>query len=169
MSNIENLKDKEAIEKLAKLADEIDICMFCTNLGRENGATSRPMSTQKVDDQGNIFFFSDIRNDIYKEVDLSNKVQLMYSHPGKDSFLILNGEADTYRDKLLIKELWSPEVKAWFPEGEDDPNISVIKVKPLSAYYWKMNGTKLGKSLKMLASAATGKNLAEAEEGALSF
>ena len=54
MKNTENLNNKEAIEKLKSLVDDIMICRFCTDLKTDDGATCRPMSAIKVCDEGNI-------------------------------------------------------------------------------------------------------------------
>lgn len=168
MSDIKNLNNEEAILKLRELAKAIDICMFCTNPKTDDGASCRPMSTQKVCDEGNIWFFSNADSDKNKEIEQDKNVQLFYSHPGKDSFLIVSGEAELIFDKDKIEELWSPVLNAWFPGGKEDPNISIVKVIPTTAYYWDTDGNKMINFLKMVASAATGKNLVKGNEGALS-
>lgn len=107
MSGITNLRNEDAIFKLRELAEAIDICMFCTNLKTDDGASCRPMSTQKVCDEGNIWFFSNADSDKNKEIEQNNNVQLFYSHPGKDSFMIVNGEAEIIFDRDIIDELLS--------------------------------------------------------------
>jgi general stress protein 26 len=154
-----NLASGEAIEKLKDLVEDIDICLFCTNLKTGDGATTRPMSTQEVDDEGNMWFFSEINND--------KRVQLFYSHPGKSSYVVVNGEAQVIIDREKTEEIWSPMVKAWFKEGKDDPNISILKVTPTSAYYWDMEGNRMINFFKMIASVATGKKLVDAQEGSI--
>lgn len=167
MSGIKNMGNEEAILKLRELAEAIDICMFSTNLKTDDGASCRPMSTQKVCDEGNIWFFSNADSDKNKEIEQDKNVQLFYSHPGKDSFLIVNGVAELIFDREKIEELWSPVLNAWFPGGKEDPNISIVKVIPTTAYYWDTDGNKMINFLKMVASAATGKNLVEGNEGTL--
>lgn len=168
MSGIENLSDKEAIKKLKQLVDEIDICLFCTNLKNDDGETCRPMSTQKVCDEGNIWFFSEVDSIKNREIEQESQVQLFYSHPGIDSYLVVNGEAELIFERARIEELWSPAVKAWFPEGKNDPSISIIKVKPSSGYYWDTKGSKMINFFRTVASAATGKNMIEGNEGTIS-
>jgi general stress protein 26 len=167
MSGIKNMGNEEAILKLRELAEAIDICMFCTNLKTDDGASCRPMSTQKVCDEGNIWFFSNADSDKNKEIEQDENVQLFYSHPGKDSFLIVNGVAELIFDREKIEELWSPVLNAWFPGGKEDPNISIVKVIPTTAYYWDTDGNKMINFLKMVTSAATRKNLVEGNEGTL--
>lgn len=167
MSNTENLINKEAIDKLKSLVDEIVICLFCTNLKTDDGSTCRPMSAIKVCDQGNIWFFSEKNSDKNKDIEKDKNVQLFFSHPAKGSYLIVNGEAEIILDKAKIEELWTPVAKIWFKEGKEDPNISIIKVTPHNAYYWDTDGNRMINFFKMLASVVTGTNLVTGNQGAL--
>jgi len=167
MSDIKNLIDQGAIEKLKSLVEDINICLFCTNLKTDDGSTARPMGAQQVDEEGNIWFFSEVHSDKNREIKENKEVQLFFSHPGKSSFLVVNGDAEILFDKQKIEELWNPLVKTWFPEGKEDPNISIIKVKTTSAYYWDTDGNRMINFFKMLASAATGTNLVTGNEGTL--
>jgi general stress protein 26 len=160
-----NLASLEAVDKLKELVETIDICLFCTNLKTGDGATTRPMSTQEVDEEGNLWFFSDINSDKNREIKNDKRVQLFYSSPGKNSYLVVNGDAEIVIDRKKVEELWSPLVKTWFKEGKDDPNISILKVVPTSAYYWDTEGNRMINFFKMIASVATGKTLVDAQEG----
>lgn len=169
MSSIETLSNKEAITKLKQLIEEIDICLFCTNLKKDDGETCRPMSSQKVCGEGNSWFFSEVGSIKNREIEQDSQVQLFYSHPGIDSYLVVNGKAELIFDRAKIEELWSSDVKAWFPEGKDDPSISIIKVKPSSGYYWDTKGSKMVNFFRKVASAASGENLIEGNEGKISI
>lgn len=168
MSNTENLHSKEAIDKLKTLIDDITICLFCTDLKTDDGSTCRPMSAIKVCDQGNIWFFSEKNSEKNQAIMADKSVQLFFSHPAKNSYLVVNGEAEIISDKVKIEELWTPAAKIWFKEGKDDPNISIIKVKPTNAYYWDTDGNRMINFFKMVASVLTGTNLVTGKEGALS-
>ena len=167
MSNPVNLVQQDAVKKLKALAEDINICLFCTQLKTDDGSTCRPMSTAKVDDNGDIWFMSAKDSDKNRDIQKDNKVQLFYSHPSKSSFVVVNGNATISEDKKKIEELWNPLNKAWFKGGKDDPNISLIKVSNINAYYWDTKGNAMVNFFKMVASAATGKTLIDAEEGEL--
>jgi general stress protein 26 len=167
MSNTENLKAKEGVEKLKEMVERIHICLFCTNLKVDDGGTCRPMDAQEVDDDGNLWFFSDKNSDKNKEIEQDKHVQLFFSHPGKQSYLVLNGEAEIIVDRDKIEELWTPLVKVWFKEGKDDPNISIIKVNTKNAYYWDEDGHKMINFFKMVASIATGTTFVSGKEGTI--
>ncbi len=162
-----NLHGKEAIEMIKKLVKEINVCLFCTNLKTDNSNSVRPMSTQEVDDEGNLWFFSEKNSE--KNVDIENdkQVQLFFADPSKSAFMVLNGEAAIIVDNDKVEQLWTPLVKTWFKEGKDDPNISMIKVNTISAYYWDTNGNRMINFFKMLASVATGTTLVDAKEGTI--
>ena len=166
MSNTKDLNQQAAIKKLKELAEEINICLFCSNLNTD-GATTRPMGTQQVDDNGDIWFFSAKDSDKNREIEEDEHVQLFYAHPGKSSYMVVNGTATISYDRAKIEELWSPLAKTWFKEGKDDPNISLIKVSNVNAYFWDTTGNKMVNFFKMVASVATGKTLIDAEEGAI--
>lgn len=167
METITNFKNKEGVEKLKHLVGEINICLFCSNIKTDEGATCRPMGAQKTDEDGNIWFFSEANSDKNREIKLDNHVQLFFAHPGKSAYLVVNGEAEIIFDKNKIEELWTPLLKTWFKEGKDDPSISIVKVNTTSAYYWDTDGNKMINFLKMVVSATTGATLSIGKEGAI--
>lgn len=167
MSNTENLNNKAAIDKLKSLVDDIKICLFCTDLKTDDGSTCRPLTGLKVCDKGNIWFFSEKNSDKNKAIAGDKKVQLFFSHPPKSSYLVVNGEAEVIIDRAKIDELWTPFAKIWFKDGKDDPNISIIKVSPTTAYYWDTEGNRMVNFFKMVTSVITGTNLVTGNQGTL--
>jgi general stress protein 26 len=167
MSEQMNLQKGEAVNKLKELAEDIDICLFYAGTEDRNAANYRPMSTKEVDDQGNIWFFSGRNSEKNKAIAADSRVQLVYSHPNKSSFMVVNGEAEIVYDRNKVAELWNSLDKTWFKEGKDDPEISIIKVRPESAHYWDTKGNMMVNFLKMATSVVTGKTLVKGEEGSL--
>lgn len=167
MTEATTLYDKDGIDKLKHLVAEINICLFCTNLKTDDGSTCRPMSAQKVCDQGNIWFFSDVHSGENSDIKKDKHVRLFFAHPGKSSYLVVNGEAEIIIDRQKTEELWTPQAKTWFKRGKDDPNISITKVKPITAYYWDNDGNKMINFLKKIAAVAIGTNSVTIKEGTL--
>ncbi|HEU4470341.1 MAG TPA: pyridoxamine 5'-phosphate oxidase family protein [Flavisolibacter sp.] len=160
-----NLQNEEALQKFRKLVNDINVCMFITN-SQEKDHT-RPMATIEVDEKGTLWFFTDIRSIKVEEVSQEHTVHLVYAHPGKESYMDVWGNATVKTDRQLIKDKWSPIVKAWFPEGQDDPNLALLQVEPKDVYYWDAETGKMVAFLKIAASVVTGKRLAEGAEGKL--
>ncbi len=167
MSQLSFLQDKEAIRKLQGLATEISICLFCSGSDSNENEGCRPMATAGVDEEGTIWFISDRDSEKNKDIAADPRVKLYYSHPGKSSFLVVSGEAEIVYDREKVRELWNPLDKAWFKEGEDDPAVCLISVRPEHAHYWDTRGNKMINFIKMVASVATGTALAGGEEGSL--
>ena len=167
MTEATTLHDKDGIDKLKHLVAEVNVCLFCTDLKTDDGSTCRPMTAQKVCDQGNIWFFSDLHSDENSDIKKDKHVRLFFAHPGKSSYLVVNGEAEIIIDRKKTDELWTPLAKTWFKGGKDDPNISITKVKPITAYYWDSDGNKMINFLKKVAAVATGTNSVTIKEGTL--
>lgn len=162
-----NLQSEEALKKFKKLAQEINICMFITNHQGDHEHT-RPMATIDVEDNGTLWFFTDIRSIKVEEVNTDRSVHLTYAHPGKESYMDVWGQGTIVTDRQLIKEKWSPVVKAYFPNGSDDPNVALLKVQPTEVYYWEAETGKMVQFLKMAVAAVTGNpRVAQSAEGSL--
>ncbi|RYY99884.1 MAG: hypothetical protein EOO11_03460 [Chitinophagaceae bacterium] len=164
-----HLQNEEAQAKLKKLVEEIRVCMFITNADDAVDHT-RPMSVVDVDSDGKLWFFTDIRSIKVEEVATSRKVHLTFAHPGKESYLDLWGASHVVTDRALIKEKWNPIVKAWFPNGPEDPNVALLHVHPERCYYWDAETGKMVQFLKMAVGAVTGNSkIAGSAEGKLSL
>ena len=66
------------------------------------------------------------------------------------------GKGSVITDKAQIKDKWSPVVKAYFPQGAEDPNLALLKVQPTNVYYWESETGKMVQFIKMAAAAVTG-------------
>lgn len=143
-----NLQNKEATEKLKELAEKARICMFATEL-EKLPITSRPMSLQECDEEGNLWFISSTASNKNFEINEDNRVQLFFMNNSNSEYLSVYGTAYIYKDKATIEDKWSVFANAWF-EGKDDPDVSIIRVAPEETYYWD---TKAGKIVTLLSFA----------------
>lgn len=164
-----NLQSEEALKKFKKIVEDVRVCMFITNNQTEEEHT-RPMSVVDVEDNGTVWFYTDIRSIKVEEVTTDRKVHLTFAHPGKESYMDVCGTGNIVTDRELIKQKWSPVVKAYFPNGADDPNIALLRIQPTSVYYWEAETGKMVQFLKMAVSAVTGNTkIAQGAEGKLAL
>ncbi len=145
----ENLSNKEGIKKLKELAEKARICLFCTNLD-EQPVSTRPMSLQEVDEEGNLWFISSKESNKNFDIKADKKVQLFFSNNSDSEYLSVYGDAYIYTDQATIDEKWSAFAKPWFDEGKEDPAVTIIRVQPSESYYWD---TKAGKMVSILSFA----------------
>ncbi|MEP0711115.1 pyridoxamine 5'-phosphate oxidase family protein [Algoriphagus sp.] len=166
-NNRENLAGAKAVEKIRELIDKSGSCFFVTSTSLNNSHKSRPMSVQKTDEAGNIWFLSAKDSMKNMEIAADTDVTLYFQGSSYSDFLELNGRAFITDDKAKIDELWDPTVKAWFTEGKDDPRISVIQFVPDSGYYWDNKHGNTVAGIKVLISAISGKTMDDSIEGTL--
>lgn len=161
MSTIRNLSNEEAIEKLKSMA-EGNMCLFCT---KENGKLeSRPMSATQVDESGDIWFFSAKSSDKNRQVQAEPEVYLMFIESGKQHYLSLTTEVSIVEDQQKVDELWNEFMKAWFPGGKQDPEISLLRASVVRGHYWDEKDGHLIGMLKTGLKALTG---GKTDDGAL--
>ena len=164
MGSIKNLQGHDAIEKIQDLGEDLKICMFCTNENEK--LIFRPMSVNKIDEIGDLWFLSDKSSNKNKQIEKDQVVELVFGH-GTDRFMSLHGNAYIETTKEKIKELWTPIAKIWFTEGEDDPNISCIRFSFDDGYYWDTKHGKIVETIKMATALVTGKTMDDGIEGRL--
>ena len=162
-----NLDNTAALEKYRNLAEDIGICMLIS--APDDTQTARPMSTTKVEEDGTTWFFTSIVSGKIEEIRNDHLVRMIYAHPGKSSYMDVWGVANVVKDKQKIQELWNPIVKAWFPDGVDDPNLCLIRVNPSNAHYWDSEQGRMIQFMKIITSAVTGQKLSQGVEGSLNL
>ena len=57
---------------------------------------------------------------------------------------------------MKLKELWSPAVEAWFPDGPEDPNVTLLKVDTISGEYWDSPGGKIATVIALVKHKIAG-------------
>jgi len=167
--NHQDLSSAEAVQKIKELADIAKTCFLSTNPSTLPSLGTRPMSVQQVEDSGAIWFMVANDSHTYQDISLNPDVRLYFQGSAHSDFLYLEGPAELSADQAKIKELWTPFLKTWFTEGENDPRIALIKVSPASGYYWDNKHGNVVASLKIMVGAAIGKTLDDSIEGDLSL
>ena len=146
---------EESIEKLKSLIEDIDFGMLTTMDGGK--LRSRPMSTQKVEFDGDLWFFTSDKTHKVDEIEADNRVNVAYSKPEDNVYVSVSGTAALVKDRAKIEELWNPILKAWFPEGLDDPTLSLLRVSVEEAEYWDSPNSKLVQIFGFVKALVTGK------------
>ncbi|MEO8174848.1 MAG: pyridoxamine 5'-phosphate oxidase family protein [Sediminibacterium sp.] len=161
-----NLHANDALKKLQDMVSDIRTCVMITS-GKTGARASRPMAAVDTDHTGNIWFFTSLQSNKVKDIELDHFVQLVFAHPGKDSYLDVRGRANVITDPSSIKEKWSPLIKAWFPKGTEDSDICLLQIKTDEVYYWDTENSKMVQGLKTALSIVAGKPLVEGVHGEL--
>lgn len=128
----------ELIEKIA----DIKFAMMTTE--SESGFLhSRPMATLEATEAGAFWFFTGKSSLKVREIYHDHRVNLAYVSSGNNTFVSVAGEAHIIEDTAKAKALWNPFMRAWFPEGLEDPDLVLLRVDVDEAEYWDMASNKM--------------------------
>lgn len=148
--------DLEAIETVKKLIKGIDIAML-TSVTKQ-GLVSRPMKTQEVEFDGDLWFLTMKDTNVHDE--LVNYPNVNVSYAGK-SYVSIRGKAELVNSRDKIKEFWNIAYEKMLNTTSDDPNLILIKVTADTAEYWDLgNWTRV---VKQLINKLTGKKSEESD------
>jgi len=121
--------------EIAELIKGIDICMFVT---RSNGSVrGRPMSNNgKVEFDGDNWFFSYRDSPKVAEIEADPRVELAYIATDQGTWVSVEGRAEIVEDDSRKRDLWEPELEAWFQGGPEDDRIVLLKVRADRIHAW---------------------------------
>jgi general stress protein 26 len=146
-----NMLKQEEIETLRELIKDVDTAMLTTVT--EEGLVSRPMKTQEIEFDGDLWFFTKKATNKYEEILHDQDVNVAYA--GK-SYVSVRGSAEIIEDLDKKKELWSNAYEKIMQTSYDDPNVILIKVKAEAAEYWETGN--LTKKIAFLYKRMTGQS-----------
>jgi general stress protein 26 len=147
---------QQSIEKLRSLIKDVKFAML-TTVDEDGSLRSRPMVTQTSDFDGTLWFFTRRDSGKVDEVEREQQVNVSYANPSKEHYVSVSGTARVVADRAKIDELWSPVLKAWFPQGKDDPAVGLLKVEVDKAEYWDSPSSTMVKIAGFIKSITTGK------------
>lgn len=155
---------KAGLDKLKSFISNGDVAILCTI--EDLQIHSRPMTTADIDEEGNIWFFTnEYSPKVYEMENNLDHVTLCYTDHGSSTYVCVNGKASLVKDPAKMKELFNSMVKAFFPEGLDDPRLALIKVTPKHAEYWDSNSNSMIRFMGILGSALTGEKYTRGQHG----
>lgn len=144
------------VRKLRKFIRGARVAML-TTVGADGHLRSRPMATVKAEFDGDVWFFTKASAPKNEEIRENAHVNVVYADPEDERYVSVSGQASIERDRAKIEELWSGRLKAWFPEGKNDPDLALIKVHIEHAEYWNSKAGTMVQALG-LASALAGES-----------
>lgn len=143
---------------LAELLPEFRFAMVTTT-DPDGKLTARPLTVQEAEFDGDLWFVVDRESSVAAHV---------YARPGvgvalstNDAWVSLAGEAQIVDDRARLDHYWSSTLEAWFPDGPDDPRVTLLRIDAVSGEYWSSAGGRIATAISMIKTKITG----EAYEG----
>lgn len=148
------LTGTEARARAKDLIEDIDITMLTTRDDSGN-LVSRPMSTRRMDEDGDIWFFTAEDTKKVDEAESDDEVGLSYCDPKGMRYVSVAGRARIVHDEALMRELYSPSLEVWFEDGLETPGITLMRVSPVEVEFWEPGQNRIEQAAGMLTALVT--------------
>jgi general stress protein 26 len=133
------------MKKLHEMIDDIETAMLTTR--RPDGhLVSRAMATQKRAPGADLWFVTSEGSGKLAEVEFDPHVNVSFYKDRTREWISVSGLARLSRDRDIIRQLYAPDWKIWFPdEGDprhgtvDDPRYVLVGVDVHSAVFLEVN------------------------------
>jgi len=143
---------QQGIDKVRDIMKGTNICSLATLDG--DTIVSRPMGLQEVEFDGDLWFFTYDNSD--KVAEIHKNPQVNVSFENKSSWVSLSGKAELIHDNDKAEEMWTPFLKAWFPDGLETEGLALLKIHAETAEYWSSSSPRVVQLFGMVKAAVTG-------------
>ena len=126
-----DLDRKDFEDRLWKTIDDVRIGM----LGPVGGKPQhmQPMSAFAEPETRTVWFFLKRDNDLLKS---TGPAMFCVVSKDREVYACLGGEISEQHDRARIDKYWGPVTAAWFPEGKDDPELTLLRLTVDDAQVW---------------------------------
>lgn len=143
----------EELRKLNDLLEKFRFAMLTTRAA-DGTLTSHPLTVQETEFDGDLWFIIGTHATAVEHLATDAHVGVSFS--GSDAWLSLSGTAGIVDDPAKLRELWSPSVDAWFPEGPESSDVALLKVAVTGGEYWDSPGGRIATAIAFVKTKITG-------------
>jgi len=104
-------------------------------VGEEHRDHFQPMTAYPERKTGTIWFFTRDDTDLAKAAN-GGMAMMTFQTKDQDLHACLGGQLWASRDPERIEKFWNPILAAWYPEGKDDPHLTLLRLDLDSAAVW---------------------------------
>ena len=146
----QSLHTKPQVQELRKLLEDIE-CGMLTTIDNDGSLHSRQMSMwNEIDNDATLWFFTLANSHKVVEIQHHQQVNISFSAPNQERYVSILGIAELIRDRNQLQSKWQPGLETWFPQGIDEPNIALLKVKVNKVDYWESSSSFVPQTINFL-------------------
>jgi general stress protein 26 len=119
-----------------ELLREFDTATVITR-ARTGELHGRPMAVAEVDGEGTLWFITNV--DSTKVLEIRGDSRAMLTLQSSHQFLTMNGHFELVSDREKVERLWKEAYRVWF-DGQNDPELVLLRFTPFEAVYWDNAG-----------------------------
>ena len=134
-------KNENDLKKFWDLIKHLEVVLF-TTMEPDGTLHTRPMAALQTDFDGSLWFFTEAASHKVDEINHHPQVNVTYVDSVKNRFISASGKAHVVRDRAKARELWLPFLRAWFPNGVDSPEVTLLRVQVDKVEFWESPSSK---------------------------
>jgi general stress protein 26 len=129
----------------------------------QGGRHGRPMAVVAVEDDGDIYFVTDLGSPKVAEISRDDDVVVTFQSGHR--FAIVEGPAEVIVEQTLVDRYWQESWRLWFPEGKRDWRLCLLRVTPTRGEYWDRGGLESVRFVFDAAKALATRTIPEERPG----
>ena len=107
------------------------------------GYHAQPMTAFRDEETGTIWFFTRDDTDLARDAGVGSGQSAMFHYGSKDQnvWACVHGDLSVHgQDRAIIDRYWNPVLAAWYPEGKDDPHLTILRFEAGDGRVWVNEG-----------------------------
>jgi general stress protein 26 len=107
------------------------------------GYHAQPMTAFREEETGTIWFFTREDTDLAKDAAVGSGQSAMFHYGSKDQHVwacIAGVLSVQGHDREIIDRYWNPVLAAWYPDGKDDPKLTLLRFDAGDGRIWVSDG-----------------------------
>jgi general stress protein 26 len=152
----EVLTGEDALTKIRELLKQFPIAFMVT--AQDNTIVARPIGV--VGDHaafdGSLWFITDRRSRKVQAIQGGATTALLFQNDREGAYLHLTGRAVVVEDAERLKKLYTPVQRTWFPDGLDDPHMTLLRFDASTGNYWDGHASMLRLAFAFAKSVISG-------------
>jgi len=105
-------------------------------LTRWDDAHAQPMTAHFDGEKGPLWFYARRDGDLARGALDPGPAVFHYTGRGHDLYACLHGELQVTDDAQARARYWTEDVARWFPGGQDDPDLAMLRLTPSRVQIW---------------------------------
>jgi general stress protein 26 len=126
-------------EHLYDLLSGFDTAMLVTRAA-DGHLHARPMAVAELRADADAYFVTNVESPKVAEIYADADVLLTFQ--SAHQFAAVYGRVNVIRDAVLIERLWKDAWKVWFPRGQSDPGIALLRFDAERGEFWNNAGMR---------------------------
>jgi len=108
------------------------------------GYHSQPMTAFRDEETAAIWFFTRDDTELARDVGAGQDAMFTYGSKDQQIWACFQGRLSRQHDAAVIERHWNPVVAAWYPEGKDDPHLTLLRFDDADGRVWVSRKGALG-------------------------